>query len=310
MKFGILHGVCDPHWRESILHPSPAIEFARAVEHAGFSCLAFSDQPAPPGRWLDEGGGGALDPFTALGFCAAATGALRLLTLAVNLPCHNPFALAHRVASLDALSGGRLTLGMGCGTLKSEYRALGVEFDQRQNLFEQHLKILLEAFTGGDVSARSERYAAGGVRLQPPLVQAPHPPLWIEGQDSWSLEQAAAHAQGWIGQFTTGATRHTRPMPDNDSLRQRLDELQQALHPHQRSLDDIEIIIVSAIPPLDIRRGWEHDAYQQRFAELRALGVDTIIVESVGDDPVAAEDSALRFAEEFIGPQDESAEVP
>ena len=90
-------------------------EMALAAEQAGFASGVVTDHPCPTGRWLDAGGHHAQDPFVLLSFIAAATRRLRLQTGILVLPYRNPFITARSVATLDFLSGGRVSLGVGSG---------------------------------------------------------------------------------------------------------------------------------------------------------------------------------------------------
>ena len=83
--------------------------FCEVAEAAGFAGIGFTDHPAPTHKWLHAGGHDALDPFTALSFCAAVTDRLRLIPNILVLPYRNPFLVAKAAATLDALSGGRFT---------------------------------------------------------------------------------------------------------------------------------------------------------------------------------------------------------
>jgi alkanesulfonate monooxygenase SsuD/methylene tetrahydromethanopterin reductase-like flavin-dependent oxidoreductase (luciferase family) len=88
-------------------------------------------------RPLDGGGHDALDPFAALAFCAGVTERIRLMPNIIVLPYRNPFVLAKAIATVDMLSEGRFILGTAAGDLRSEYRALGVEFEERNDLFDE-----------------------------------------------------------------------------------------------------------------------------------------------------------------------------
>src|SRR3954453_9722726 len=125
-----------------MLDPGPVDEVARAAEREGFDGLSFTEHPIPGARWLQSGGHQSLDPFVALAFAAAATTRLRLLTYLSVAPYRNPLLLAKTAATVDVLSGGRLILGLGTGYLKAEFRALGVDFDERNDLFDETLDVL------------------------------------------------------------------------------------------------------------------------------------------------------------------------
>src|SRR5262245_14460348 len=84
-----------------MLDPGPLGEVAAAAERAGFEGLALTDHPVPGARWLSSGGHQSLDPFVGLGFAAAATERLRLLTHLSVAPYRNPFLLAKAAATVD-----------------------------------------------------------------------------------------------------------------------------------------------------------------------------------------------------------------
>jgi probable F420-dependent oxidoreductase len=303
MRIGIQHGMGDPAWQPEILAPKAVLSFARAVERGGYSHLAFTDHPAPSAKWVASGGEGVADLFTALAFCAAATERIRLLTWVVVVPYHNPFVLAHRVATLDALSGGRLTLGVGTGYLKSEFRAVGADFDRRREDFDENLSILLEALTGGDVSAENARFSARAVQVQPPTAQRPHPPLWIHGNASFGLERAASVGDGWVGLFTTDQsvrTIRTAALPDLAAFEHRVAVLRDAVSRAGRRIEDVEVVATGVMPVVDSRIGWNKDEIGERIQALEELGVSTMVVNACGDDAIASEESVIQFAEDFL----------
>ena len=70
----------DTNWTPDLFTPAAMTRFARAAEESGYAVLAFTDHPAPSAPWAKRGGEGNIDPFTALGFCAAVTSTVRLFT--------------------------------------------------------------------------------------------------------------------------------------------------------------------------------------------------------------------------------------
>lgn len=303
MDFGIQHGMGDPAWCPGILEHDAVIDFARTAERAGYAYLAFTDHPAPSGRWADAGGEGVADLFTALGFCAAATERIGLLSWMLVLPYHKPAALAQKVATLDALSGGRVTLGVGTGYLKSEFFAIGADFDTRREAFDRNLAALQSAFGGEDLTVEGPDFSARGVRIMPPAIQRPHPPIWIHGNAGFGLERAARSGDGWVGMFTTGVhvdTIRTIPIEDFDAFERRVAELHRAIERAERAREDVELVATGVVPMLDCRRPWEVDDYRERFERLAALGVGTVILNACGEDPVVSRESIERFASDFI----------
>jgi hypothetical protein len=133
-----------------------------AAEAGGFGAVGFTDHPIPSRRWLEAGGHETLDPFAALAFCAAATEQIRLMTNVAVVPYRNPFLVAKMVATVDVLSDGRAILGAGTGYLRSEYRALGVDFDKRNELFEEALEAIISSWSGDEVTLEGSHFHASG----------------------------------------------------------------------------------------------------------------------------------------------------
>jgi len=129
------------HLTEEFCTGTALVEMAQTAEKAGFWSVSVTDHPIPGYRWLDAGGHYAQDPFVMLSMAAAVTTKLRLQTNIIVLPYRNPFITARAVSSLDAFSNGRFVFGMGAGYLKPEYKALGVDFDSRNDLMDPPLLI-------------------------------------------------------------------------------------------------------------------------------------------------------------------------
>jgi probable F420-dependent oxidoreductase len=173
-------------------------EIAALAESAGFAGVSLTDHPAPSQAWREAGGHDGLDPFVGLAFAAAATTRVRLLTNLVVLPYRNPFHLAKTVATLDALSGGRVELGLGAGYLRSEFRALGVEWEERNALFDEAVRVLRMAWTGEPVAYQGAHFAARDTVVTPSPVQPGGPPLWIGGNSKLSLRRVVDLGAGWL----------------------------------------------------------------------------------------------------------------
>jgi len=177
---------------------SGIMAMARAAEEAGFTAVFVTEHPFPGNAWLASGGHHALDPFVALSFAAAATTRLRLQTNLLIAAYRNPFLLAKAVASLDACSGGRTIIGMGAGYLDAEFVALGVDMEERNELFDEALAAVQAAWTGDPVTLRGRHFDAPGNTMLPRPVQLPRPPIWIGGNTGRAMRRAVEHADGWV----------------------------------------------------------------------------------------------------------------
>lgn len=179
-------------------------EISQAAERAGFNAGLVTDHPAPTGRWLDTGGHYAQGPFVMLAMVAAYTTRLRLQTGILVLPYRNPFATARDIATLDHFSGGRVTLSVGAGYLKGEYRAMGVPFDQRQELMDEYIRALRASLTGEEFVFDGTGYNAFGNRIIPGPVQT-RLPIYCGGNARRAIRRAAELCDGWNPFFTSNA---------------------------------------------------------------------------------------------------------
>src|SRR3954466_7113900 len=171
---------------------------ASAAEAAGFDACFVTDHPAPDIKWLAGGGHHALDPFVALSFAAAATTRLRVQTHILVLPYRNPLLTAKSVLSLDVLSGGRVILGVAPGYLKPEFAALGVNFDERNELTDEAIDVMRRVLTDGAIETEGRHFRTRGTTMQPLTPQRPHPPIWIGGNSTAAIRRAAERGQGWV----------------------------------------------------------------------------------------------------------------
>jgi probable F420-dependent oxidoreductase len=197
-------------------------ELAKAAEAAGFAACHVTDHPAPDGRWLDVGGHQALDPFVALTAAAAATTTVRLLTNVYIAAYRNPFLSARSIQSVHLLSGGRFILGTAAGYLKPEFAALGVDFDERNDLFDEALEVIQSVWAGGDIAVEGRHFNARGVRGLPTSVA--RPPIWIGGNSTRSIRRAVTSYDGWapFGTGGYGKASRTADIGGIDDLRARI----------------------------------------------------------------------------------------
>ncbi len=152
-------------------------DVAVAVEAAGFDAFALTEHPIPGANWLAHGGHQTLDPFVGLAFAAAVTERIQLLTHLSVAPYRNPFMLAKTAATLDRCSNGRFILGLGAGYHKTEFFALGVDFDERNALVDEALELLPKAWSGEPFDAGGLHFTAKGVIQRPRPAQDPDPDL-------------------------------------------------------------------------------------------------------------------------------------
>ena len=182
---------------------------ARAAEAAGFESLwagehvVLPDPRVPPSPMDPQDP--ALDPLIGLTFAAAATSTIRLATGIVILPQRNPVVLAKQVASLDVLSGGRFTLGVGVGYLEPEFRAIGADFAERGAVTDEFLDAM-EHLWYDERPEHHGRFADfAGVDAHPRPVQRPIP-IVVGGHAPAAYHRAVRRGHGWYGFALTPET--------------------------------------------------------------------------------------------------------
>jgi probable F420-dependent oxidoreductase len=179
--------------------PEGITRAARQAEDLGFHDVWVSDHlavpaaaPYPP-AFLYE-------PLITLTWAAAATERIGLGTSVLVLPYRHPVHLAKELASLDLLSGGRLTVGAASGWLEGEFDALGVPFAERGPRTDEALDALRAIWEGGQPVDFAGRFTS---LEQMRIVPAPgrHVPIWIGGSSAPALRRAVAKGDGWQGSF-------------------------------------------------------------------------------------------------------------
>jgi probable F420-dependent oxidoreductase len=303
VKFAVQHGVGDPGWSPAILRPEAVSSFARAAEECGWSAIAFTDHPAPSSRWVRGGGEGSSDPFASLAFCAAVTTRIRLLTWVLVLAYRNPLFAAHQIATLDLLSGGRLTVGAGTGYLRGEFLAAGADFDRRRAAFDEAVDVWATGWARDEVAMEGLHFSAPGNVLQPRPAQLPRPPLWLHGNGAWGTDRAARYGDGWAVTMTTDVlarTIRTTPMPDIAAVGAGIARLHEALDKAGRPRHAVEVVLGGNWPMLDVRAGWNAAERLEQIAALEQMGVTWLICNVIGDDPAASEDTVRTFGAEVV----------
>jgi probable F420-dependent oxidoreductase len=177
----------------------PAIgEMAAAAEAAGFDAVYVTDHPAADDQWLAGGGHHALEPFVGLAFAAASTTTVRLQTHIYVAAYRNPFLSAKSVSTLDALSGGRVILGVAAGYLRPEFGALGVDFDERNELLDECIEVMKQVWTEDSVAVEGKHFKARAVTMRPRPVSKPYPAIWVGGNSNLAMRRAVELSDGWV----------------------------------------------------------------------------------------------------------------
>ena len=206
---------------DEFVRPEAVAEIGQVLDRSGFNAALVTDHPCPTGRWLDAGGQHAQDPFVMLSLLAASSKRVRLQTGILVLPYRNPFITARAVATLDVFSGGRVTLGVGAGYLKGEYKALAADFENRNSVMDEYIVAMKAAWTNDEFTFKGSNYEALGNRILPRPLQQPAPPIYVGGNSKRAIRRAVELADGWNPLFrpaVVSANSRKTAMPDEQDL--------------------------------------------------------------------------------------------
>jgi len=165
--------------------------WAKKAEDLGYDSL-----------WVQEGIVGSvpiLEPVTLLSYVAAITDRVRLGTSVMVAPLRNPVQLAKSLSSLDHISRGRLTVGLGLGGNLDDVVPFGISPERRVRRFVEIVDVMKALWTESEVQFQGEFWQLVGTHMEPKPVQKPHPPIWFGARQPQALRRAIRHADGWMG---------------------------------------------------------------------------------------------------------------
>lgn len=303
MRFAITYPIISHPYNPELVSGPVVAKVAEAAEAAGFHGFGFTDHPAPTQRWLEAGGHDALDPFVAMGFAAARTTSLRLIPNIVVLPYRNPFLVAKSGATLDLLSGGRFTLAVGVGYLKREFAALGVDFDERNDLVDEALDVIRAIWTTDDVSIQGRHFSARGITAHPRPVSQPRPPIWIGGNTGKARQRVVTHGDGWCpfpAPAGLASTAGTAAMDTIERLGEGIEDLRRRFDEAGRDWTTIDVSFSNFAGGGPGRPDFNADAYLTGLDKLASTGVTWVQVSLPGDSLAHTLEAIDSFSELVI----------
>jgi probable F420-dependent oxidoreductase len=190
--------------------PEALTQLAAGAEAMGFDYVSFSDHIVIPtdiqarypysetGEFPQGARGGRHEQLTEVMFVAAKTSRIRLVTSVMVVP-HRPAVLTAKIlATIDVLSGGRLTVGIGAGWLKEEFEAIGAPpFAERGAVTDEYVAAFRELWTSDTPHFAGRHVRFADVVFAPKPVQRPHPPIWVGGESGPALRRTARLGDAW-----------------------------------------------------------------------------------------------------------------
>ncbi len=308
--------------------PENMSALAKRGEALGFSFLSMTDHLVVPrsrvsdypytkdGNWLPGRFGDFLDQLTALAFVAGHTTSIRMLTSVLVLPHRSPVPTAKALASIDYLSGGRLSVGCGAGWMKEEFEALGTPpHPERGQVANEYINVFKELWTSDDPEFHGNYADFTDITFEPKPIQKPHPPILVGGESPPAMRRAAQLGDGWIPM----AHNTKVPLDTLERLAAYLRKYQGLVESAGRDPKSMQVtwfVLFWGVKPDDPQQPMPIDgpdpggdrrlltgsAQQMKddMAAMEELGVDSIIVNFEQETIEATLDDMEAYAEEFL----------
>jgi probable F420-dependent oxidoreductase len=290
MKFGfsLLNnwGIDDVH---------ALVDLAVRAEELGLDSVWTHDHVFNVGHVLERiGGRPYYEPLTMLSYVAARTTRITLGTSVLVLPYHNPIRLAKTAATLDVLSGGRLILGVGVGSIEQEIAALGHAFEERGAFSDEAIAVMRALWSQEDPRFEGKWSRFSGMKFAPKPIQRPIP-IVIGGISRPAIRRAARLGDGW------------QPLGlSPEALGDAMGVLREEARAHGRDASRIPVSITLGIAPPGTRRrhalGTEVAEIARNVRAFADLGVDTLVVSANTGDPRQARAALEMLAREVLRP--------
>jgi alkanesulfonate monooxygenase SsuD/methylene tetrahydromethanopterin reductase-like flavin-dependent oxidoreductase (luciferase family) len=235
MKFGIYLPNFGPYGDASVL-----ANLAQDAENSGWDGFFIWDHIA---GWTLP----MVDPWVALAAIAVSTHRIRIGTTVTPLPRRRPWKLAREAVSIDHLSGGRLTLGVGIGGGEAEWANLGEQPDlkERGAMLDEALRVLVGLWSGEPFSYAGQYYQIENAQFLPKPLQRPHIPIWVERPHipiwvggNWPNKAPFRRAAKWDGAFPLFSVW------ENEEELAQLDDMVRYVRKHRKLDQPLEIIIM------------------------------------------------------------------
>jgi len=286
----------------------------KTAEQLGFSSTMIADHIILPtkiesaypytvkGNFVSDGE--CFEQLSLMAFVAGHTERLRIVSSVMIVPHRNPVFNAKALATIDVLSGGRVTVGIGVGWMEEEFKALrAADFAKRGAVTDEYIDIFRKLWTGTPVAYNGKYYSFDEVVCQPKPLQPSGPPIWVGGHSNPALRRVARLGDGW---HPVGATAAS-PLPP-DEMRQKLAAIERLMAAEGRDFGKLHIsykapVYDDGIPPKGENRRLftgGKDAVLEDIATFGGLGVHELVFDFRGTSLNECTDRMQQFGEDII----------
>lgn len=292
LKIGIVTPVIhmnprfDPPGWEATGSVEDVVEVVRSADRIGVDWVSCSEHIAIPVEASGVRGGRYWDPFSTLGYLAASTSRVRLLTHMVVLPYHHPLEIVKRLGTLDLLSHGRVVVGVGVGSLEPEFTVLGHEFDGRGDRSDDSIRAIRASWGLRTPEYEGSHYNFSGFIVEPSGVPR-QVKVWVGGRTRRSLRRAIELGHAWMP-FRL-KTDDLRTMLHDDAIRTMIEQREEPLD-----------LIFAPEPPVDPKGDREATlATFRAYSEIGATGLSLRFVHDSRSHYIEQMEAAVSIAAEI-----------
>ena len=289
-------GVWLPNCRH-LATPDVIRSTAVRAEQLGYDSVWVSDHVVVPNANIVNFGETIFDPLVTLAVVAGATSRVRLGTTVLIVPYRHAVVTAKMIASLDALSGGRVVFGVGAGWVAAESAMLGVPFKERGAMTDEYLQAMQVLWSSREPKFSGKYTQFSELVFEPKPVQKPHPPIWVGGHSTAALRRAVRFGAAW----------HPINRPPEE-LRAGRAELARLCQGSGRSAplaltlrNDVRVLRAGENSPKSAHAGrvlaGEPAALVDQIGELAECGVEHLVLEFLSADGRDLDAQIAAFAE-------------
>ena len=292
MKFGF---VIPQNW--GLANPQDVVDIGVLAEELGYDSVWVNHHILNIGyireRLEDRP---YYDALTVLTWVAARTERVRLGTTVLVLPYLNPLVLAKTVATLDVMSGGRVSLGVGVGMLREENDALGSDFTTRGAYADESIRVMRDLWTSEDPAHSGRFFDYDGFKFSPKPIQQNGVPILIGGMSRAAMRRAATLGDGW---HPNGGSLADLPS--------RIAQLRAMCEANGRDPNEVELVIRGELDVLETASDDASTPLVGSADQIRAsveayaeMGVSELVMQVSGGDPDHISRVQRTFAEQVL----------
>jgi probable F420-dependent oxidoreductase len=280
-------GVNLPNY-SSLGYRDSLVAIAQTAEALGYASLWTNDHVLIPAS-RPEPFGNVLESLTTLSYLAASTNHIRLGTGILVLPQRDPLLVAKQAATISHLSGGRLSLAVGVGYIKEEYRYLRADFHNRGRVIDEYISAMRELFESETPEFHGPHITYSDVLFSP--RPSPRIPILVGGDSPAALKRAATLGDGWYGLWQSP-----------DQVRESVAAIN-ALRRREEFEVSVRVVtrIGTSIPDTDPQTSLQGDAdaILRKIQQYSDAGLDRLVIEPVSTDLDDFLQQLARFADEI-----------